>query len=252
MRNIFFFLCLLPAYLSAQIVNVEAKRKTVYADTTGWFGGGDVGFNLNENGKTVLTGIANASVEYWQGKNLWLSLTNYKVVRANREDFVNQGFQHFRYNREWTPKIIREAFIQIQYDQRLGIRLRALAGMGPRFQLLKNEHGHLFFGTLYMYQYEELATAGIIHRDHRLSTYLSFRIKIKENARLYGTTYYQPLLTNLRITRIASQTALELDFTEKLSFRAAFNIALDNRLSAEVSDVPIAVYSLENGLKWRF
>jgi hypothetical protein len=247
-----YFLLLFPLFSIAQIVNIEAKRKLINTDTTGWFGSTDLGFNLNENGKTVLTLTANATIEYLNDKNRWLSLTNYRVVRAEGQDFVNQGFQHIRYNRDWTEKVTWEVFGQAQYDERLTLRFRGLLGTGPRFQLIENEKGDLFFGTLYMFQYEELTENNIIYRDHRLSNYLSYRLNLGKNLKLTGTSYYQPLLNKPKVARLSSQTTLLFKITEKLSFKSAINISLDSRLSEAVEDVPIAIYSFVNGLKWVF
>jgi len=251
-----YFLCyvilLFPLFSIAQIVNIEVKRKLINTDTTGWFGSADLGFNLNENGKTILTLTANATVEYLNGKNRWLALTNYQVIRANQEDFVNRGFQHIRYNRNWTDKVTWEAFGQVQYDERLTLRFRGLLGTGPRFELLEGEKASLYFGTLYMFQYEELNESSIIHRDHRLSNYLSYRLDLSNNFSITGTSYYQPLLTNPKIVRLSSQTTLLFNITKKLSFKSAFNISIDNRLSEEIEGVPIAIYSFMNGLKWVF
>ena len=249
---ILYFLFLFPLFSIAQIVNIESKRKLINTDTSGWFGSTDLGFNLNENGKTVLTLTVNATVEYLKGKNRWLALTNYRIVRADAQDFVNQGFQHIRYNRDWTKKVTWEAFGQAQYDERLTLKFRGLLGTGPRFQLIDGEKGDLYFGTLYMFQYEELTENNTIYRDHRLSNYLSYRLNLGANLTLLGTSYYQPLLTKPKVARLSSQTTLLFKITEKLSFKSAFTISLDNRLSETVEDVPIAIYSLMNGLKWVF
>ncbi len=247
-----YILFLLPFFAHSQIVNIEAKRKLINTDTTGWFGSTDLGFTLNENGKTVITLTANATIEYLNGKNRWMALTNYRVVRADEEDFVNQGFQHIRYNRDWTEKVTWEAFGQAQYDERLTLKLRGLIGTGPRFRLIDGAKGDLYFGSLYMFQYEELTENNTIYRDHRLSNYLSYRLNLGKNVVLSGTSYYQPLLTNLNIARLSSQTTFLFKITEKLSFKSTFNISLDSRLSQTVEDVPIAIYSFVNGLKWIF
>jgi len=254
MKNIFllFFLIFIPLLTDAQIVNIESKRKLLNRDTAGWFGNTDIGFNLNENGKTVLTLTANASVEYLSGKNRWLSLTNYRVVRANQEDFVNQGFQHLRYNRDWKKRVTWEAFVQAQYNERLNLRVRGLLGTGPRFKLLEKKKGSLFLGTLYMFQYEEFSESNTIYRDNRLSNYLSYQLELTHNLMLKGTSYYQPLLTNLKTVRLSSQTNLLLKITQKLSFKSTFNISYDSRLQDEAEDVPAAIYSFINGLKWVF
>lgn len=236
----------------AQIVNIESQRRIFDTDTTEWFGSVDMGFNFTENGSQIFTVTGNAHLEYLHQKSLWISLTNYQVVSANGEAFVNDGFQHLRYNRPLSKRITAEIFGQVQYNEKLKIRVRGLAGIGPRFQLLSLDKGLFFIGTQYMYQYEEIANTSIIHRDHRLSCYLSVNYQFSPTVKVVNTSYYQPLLTDFSITRISSQTSFLLQISSHLAFRSTFSISLDNRLSEDAQDVPLATYSFRNGLKWTF
>jgi len=251
-------LLLIPAFIhpdnfcQAQIVNIESQRRIFDTDTTEWFGSVDLGFNFTENGSRIFTVTGNAHLEYLHRKSLWISLTNYQVVNANGESFVNDGFQHLRYNRPLTERITVEVFGQIQYNEKLKIRVRGLAGIGPRFQVLSLERGLFFIGTQYMYQYEEIANNNIIHRDHRLSCYLAVNYQFTPAIKLVNTSYYQPLLTDLSVTRVSSQTSFLVKISSHLSFRSTFSISLDSRLSADAQDVPLATYSVRNGLKWTF
>ncbi len=247
------FACILFGNSSpAQIVNIESQRRIFDTDTTEWFGSVDLGFNFTENGGRIFTVTGNAHLEYLHRKSLWISLTNYQVVNANGEAFVNDGFQHLRYNRPFSKRITAEVFGQVQYNEKLNIRVRGLAGIGPRFQVLSLDKGLFFIGTQYMYQYEEIANTSIIHRDHRLSCYLSVNYQFSPAFKVVNTSYYQPLLTDLSITRVSSQTSLLFRISSYLSFRSTFSISLDNRLSEDAQDVPLATYSFRNGLKWTF
>lgn len=236
----------------AQIVNIESQRRIFDTDTTEWFGSVDLGFNLSENGNRIFTITGNAHLEYLHRKSLWISLTNYQVVNANGESFINDGFQHLRYSRPLSKRITAEVFGQAQYNEKLKIRFRGLVGIGPRFQVLSLDRGLFFIGTQYMYQYEEIANTSIIHRDHRLSCYASVNYQIGPSFRIINTSYYQPLLTDLTITRVSSQTTFLLQISSHLAFRSTFSISVDSRLSKDAQDVPLATYSFRNGLKWTF
>lgn len=247
-----FLLLLFPPDLSSQIVNIESQRRLFESDTTEWFRAVDLGFNLTQNGNSVYTFSGNAHFERHHQKNLWISLSNYRLININGESFVNSGFQHFRYNRQLTETVTGEVFGQLQYDERLLIKVRGLLGIGPRFHLLSFNQGVVYLGLSYMYQYEEIAKTNIIHRDHRLNSYLSVNYEFLPGFRLISTSYYQPLLTDLNVTRFSSQSSILLRISSHLSFRSAFNITMDSRLSEDASGVPVTVYSLVNGLKWTF
>lgn len=242
----------LRSTIAAQIVNIESKRKQLATDTTGWFGSMDLGFNLNKNSSTVLNLTGNAQIDYLHGKSRWISLTNYRVIRADGAAFINTGFQHLRYNQSLSEKVTGEVFVQAQYNEKLRLRFRGLVGFGPRFRLVNNDKGTLFLGTHYMYQYEEINDAEQVYRDHRLSSYLSINYRFNDIVRLQNTSYYQPLLTDLSIARLSSQTIVEAKLTTRLAFTSRFNISIDNRLSESTEGVPVAIYSFLNGLKWRF
>lgn len=245
---LFLMIC---ANVSAQIVNVENKRKALQ-DTSGVFGNLNFGFNLVENGSTIFTFKGGAQVDWKNGKNLWLSSTNFNLVRVQGSDFVNNGFQHLRYNYELSKRWTYEAFGQAQYNERTRMKLRALLGTGGRLLLADKEHAKAYFGTAYMLEYNEIADTNIIHRDQRLSTYLSFVWQPVSNLTFSGTSYFQPLLTDFKNARLSSLTTMELKITNKLAFKTTFQITYDGQLKEDSPGVPSTIYSLVNGLRWDF
>lgn len=249
--NLILFLLLCSCQLNAQIVNIEDKR-THRKDTSGIFGNVDLGANLVENGKTILTLAGGIKLELLRNKNLFLSLTNFNLVKVEENDFVNNGFQHFRYNYNFNNRLTYEAFLQGQYNERIRIQFRGLAGTGMRFQFVKKEKQKAFIGTAYMFEYEDIRDTSITHRNHRMSNYFSFNLKPFSTLTLSGTTYYQPLLSNFNDVRLSSQTAVQVQITTKLSLRIAFSLTYDSRLKQDAPDAPNTIYSLVNGLRWKF
>lgn len=244
-------LLLAANFTFGQIVNIETKRQQLTTDTTGWFGKINVGFNVNKNTSTVLNLTGDAQIDFLQNNNRWIALTNYRVVRADGTAFINSGFQHLRWNRPLTERITAEAFGQVQYNEKLQLKLRALGGTGIRFEVLKQSQGSVYFGTAYMYQYEAIRDTSLVYSDHRLSSYLAANYQFTNGVILSNTTYFQPLLTDFTIIRIASQTSLSIKITARLAFSSRFNLQLDSRLG-KIADVPTTTYSFINGLNWSF
>lgn len=237
--------------LSAQIVNIEDKRVFI-TDTTGWFGQVDLSFNLVKNAKLVTTMKGGARIDFVTGKHSAFSLTNYSFVKAGGEQFVNQGFQHFRYNYQLSKRSIGEFFTQVQYNERIRIRLRALFGTGLRFQFLEQKNKNAYAGLAYMYEYEDIADTTIIHRKHRMSSYLSFNFKTNSKISLSNTSYFQPVINDFSNFRLTTATSLLLQITERLFVKSSFSLTYDSQLSKEVSDIPETIYSFLNGLTWQF
>lgn len=245
---IFLSLLIVPNLLSAQIVNIEDKRKS-YEDTTGLFGNVDLGFNIVENGNSIMSIKAATQLEYLNGKNLFIFLTKYNLVKAEGTNFINDGFQHVRYNYHLRPRLTYEAFVQAQYNERLHIRLRFLAGTGLRFALTKNDNQKAYLGLSYMYEYNEETDPRLFLRDHRLSSYLSFRLQPSDNLTIASTSYFQPLVTNFSDLRLSSQTSLIINLTKRLRYKSTFNITYDSQVP---EDVVNTIYSFINGLRWVF
>jgi putative salt-induced outer membrane protein YdiY len=100
-----------------------------------------------------------------------------------------------------------------------------------------------------MYEYEELADTSVIHRDHRLSSYLSMTLKIKDNLSLINTTYYQPKFADFRDFRISSQTDLTIKISKHFSFTTSYIYFFD---AVPAENVPPETHRVENGLSFEF
>lgn len=245
-----------PFWGQSQIVNIEDRRSQI-GDTILWQGNLNVGFNLVQNGDAIFTFNGGINAEHFHNRHLFLSFTRFNLVRVDEKDFINDGFQHLRYNYRLNARFTWEIFAQAQYNEKINLRLRGLVGTGPRITLLpKSEKQRAFLGLLYMYEYDEEKqenAAGesqlIYFRDHRLSSYLSFRFELGENTVLANTSYYQPLLTDFSDLRLSSQTSLQIGITKKIKFNTTFSILYDSRVPEEVSNT---IYSWRNGVQWEF
>ena len=238
--------------LHAQIVNIEDRRSALQ-DTTGWFGYLGIGANFVKNTKSVTTILGDLRVEYLKGKSKILLLTNYNLIRANKQRFIDNGFQHFRYNRQIKPRLEYEFFTQAQFNNQIRLRLRTLAGTGLRFQILKTKNEKMYFGISYMYEYDEIKIIPDVisfFQDHRMSSYISFSVRpFSDNFSIANTTYYQPVLTHFSDVRLSSQTSLKFTISKRLTFNSTFSITNDTRVP---EGVPATYYSLKNGIRFSF
>jgi len=238
--------------LHAQIVNIEDRRGNL-VDTAGWFGHFGLNANFVKNTKSVSTIGGNLRLEYLKEKNKVLLLSNYNLIRANNERFIDNGFQHFRYNRQIKPKIEYEFFTQAQFNNRIRITFRGLIGTGLRYQFYNSNNRKAFIGMAYMYEYDEIKIIEDVitkFRDHRMSSYVSFTIQpFSNNFSISNITYFQPVLTKFSDVRLSSQTSLKFVISKKLTFTSIFNITNDTRVP---ENVPATYYSLRNGIRWNF
>ncbi|MCP3933009.1 MAG: DUF481 domain-containing protein [Bacteroidetes bacterium] len=236
---------------SAQIVNIEDKR-VIRVDTAGWFGNVDLGFNAVKNTKSVVTLKSSLRFEYFKDRHFFLALSNFNLVSVGKDKFINDGFQHFRYNYHVNNRVTWEAFTQGQYNEKIRILFRGLVGTGPRYELYQKEKQEAYLGAAYMFEYDKISDTTLVHKDHRMSVYVSCNFKLFSNVVVSNTTYYQPVLTALEDLRLNSATTLVLKFTDRLSFKTVFQLTYDARVPKETPDIPATIYSWTNSLRFVF
>lgn len=237
--------------LNGQIVNIEDKRKNF--DSVGWYGRLDFGANLTQNNEAILALSSSIRIDRLGKQSRDLFIASYNFIRAGENRFINDGFGHLRHGHEINKRWMWEAFGQLQYNRKLSIQLRGLAGTGPRFRVSDDEDQWDFVvGVVYMFEYNELNEGNIIRRDHRLSTYLSWQLQLNANIRFASTSYYQPLLNDFRESRLSSANSLIMNVNKSISFTSNFNITYDNLLARLTEGVPRTSYRWRNGLRVTF
>ncbi len=243
----------------AQVVNTEKLRLQDSQST--WVGDADLSFGLTRNkaGQTLALG-ANGRVEHLRGRSRWMALAGYGLTQflnvddseAVPKNFRNNYFGHLRYNYRFSDRLTLEAFSQGQYDEIQEIDVRLLNGLGPRLRLARTDSTHLYFGLLYMYEYEETSEFEdriVFNKDHRLSSYLSGGFRINDNLVVDHVTYFQPNLRDFGDFRISSETSISVAITNKLSFDTYFQLIYD---AQPPETVPETMYMLRNGLNLSF
>ena len=214
-------------YTTAQVINAEKKRKGESGQ--GWEGNVDLGLSYTKNTKEILQLTSRANVQWTKENQTVLLLSDLRLMSVNQSNIQNRGFQHARYNYEFRPYLIPEAFIQAQYNQLWKIDLRVLAGAGPRFRILNTDSSRIYLGTLLMYEYENIADSLERNRDLRLSSYLSTGFAVNDRFRIDHITYYQPKVNLLSDFRISSETVFKFFLTTRLAFKTTFSINYDSR-----------------------
>ena len=170
-------------------------------------------------------------------------------MRVNRDQLLNRGYQHIRYNYAYNRRLIPEAFVQAQYNQIWKIDLRFLAGAGPRLRILQSDTAHLYFGALLMYEYEQISNGIEFNRDLRFSAYISGRYHFNPWVQLDHITYFQPRVDDFYDYRMSTETSLRFGITTKLGFKTTFSLSYDSR---PPDDLQNTFYSWINGLSFQF
>jgi hypothetical protein len=129
------------------------------------------------------------------------------------------------------------------------LQLRALAGTGPRFEIISGPAVSAAVGVTYMFEHEAVTVEGsdttLDANNHRISTYVTGRFAVSPLLSLGNTTYYQPRLDAFTDDfRIASDTSLNVALSKKLALSFAISCAYDH-------DPPEGIESLDTSTSVR-
>jgi len=237
----------LTTAVQGQVMNIEQER--ISTDTTGWAGTAQVSFQYFKNKAEVWNAGGHLHLQYKTKKSLFLALSDYVLSKSAGDDFANAGIQHLRYNYKINDWFTAEAFTQAQYNKLLNVDFRWLLGAGPRFKVVKTKPFRMYAAALYMYEYEELADTSLIHRDHRLSSYVSLTLKLRKNLTLLNTTYFQPKFTDFSDFRLSSQTDMKIAISKHFAFKLSYVYFFD---AAPAENVPNETHALQNSLSFEF
>lgn len=243
---VFFLFITSNAY--CQIVNIENQR--LRDNKQGFNGSAELNFNFIMNSKQLLQIGARARLGYLKQKHQFLMFGDHSFVKSEGADFVNRGFQHFRYNYTFkdSGKVNFEAFQQVQFNRIQKINLRLLVGTGLRFTLIDQKNYQLNFGSGVMGEYEELIDIGE-SQDLLSTSYLSFDGQFNEAVGMNTISYFQPKLTNFGDFRFSNETTLRFKINEYLSFNVVYSITHDSR---DLFEVRKTNYVIKNMLRISF
>lgn len=232
----------------AQLVNIEKDRKD---QKEGFQGAAAVSLTLSQSTTKIFQVNNQLNLQYHKNQHTVLLLNNLGLMQVDGSNLINNGFQHLRYNYEVTPELLTlEVFTQHQYNTIRLLRKRFLLGAGPRLKVLENETIAFFVAPLVMYEYEQLSDEFLTEtRKFKGDLIISASIDVGEVLSLAHTTYYQPDFAAFREFRLASDTSLEMNFTDRFTFTVTFDMLYD---SHPPGDIPNTFYTLRNGLKYSF
>lgn len=244
----FLLFFLMTEYGLAQVVNIETAR--LHTDSTGMMGDISTHFNLTRNNQEIISADINSHLQYKTKKDLFLLIGSYGFLKAASTSIIDNTFFHFRYNRKLNKWLRWEAFTQLQKNAINSIELRYLLGTGPRNKIIERKYIKLYIAALLMYEYErETKETGLIHRGLRNSNYVTISLWPMPNVELVTTTFYQPLLKDVKDYRILNQVGLKVKAGRHFGVSINWSYLYDNR---PVSGVPRENYTFGSGLNYDF
>ena len=222
---------LIPALVSAQLVNIESRR--MQTDSARFTLNADFSFNHTNNDGKQVTQIDAAITTQLKSKDLrriYFFLGNYKLIDSGERNLQNSWFLHGRFNYKFSDLLRFESFIQGQYNQLLVVEQRNLIGAGLRVKWVDKERFSGYAGNSYMYEVEYSDRAGTTNYNHRNSTYFTLTYTAEsQKFSVTNTLYYQPLYRDLDDYRILEQFRLDIPLSSWLSVFTVYNYYFDSK-----------------------
>ena len=216
---------------SAQIVNVQPLLKSAEPGFRGAVGGS---LTWKTGNVDLLLTKGTVFLRYLQGAHLFLSSSRGELGIKNGDDFLERLFSHARWQWRLGDVVTWETYGQVASDRFKRLRLRGLAGTGPRFRLLDGEAGSLAVAVSYMFEHEQLGASDAadserVENNHRLSMYVTGELKLDQRLSILHTTYFQPRLDAfIEDFRLLSETTLNVKLTSRLGLGVGFVLAYDS------------------------
>lgn len=264
MRRFLLFIIFLLAILevNGQLLNIDQHE--VFSDTAKYVTG-SVAFKFHLDNKNASVDQKNSFIRlenkndivFVGYKNNYLLSSQIKYFNSSGGTFISSGYAHARANYLKMRNTSYESFTQIQYDRNRYLDYRFLFGGGLRWRIISKDKIGLFTGAELMYEHEkwdnpENENLFIIKNLPKIGAYMNFRIKTSETSKFRSLVIYQTGYDpdpGLMRNRISFDLQFEIEIFKKLYFTLTYNGAYEDE---PIYPINKFIYTLENGLVWRF
>jgi len=248
-----------PIAAFAQIVNIDKSDTADYENKPKVNFNFSTGLEVDKQKITLWDATNTAELMLQKKKELFLFAASYRFTYNGPDDILNAGYFHLRYRHNYKNKFQPEAFVQYQWDNKRGLRSRALAGMNMRYNLWKGDRWDFNSGIGLMYEAElwgydavdsaklPANTTPINNRFIKLNSYLRFDWKAGSNSDLAFNVFIQTRPTQFK-PRIAPHIQWNVNAGKHIGISIGFTGMYD-----ENPVVPIHhfYYSLSHTLTYR-
>lgn len=235
---VFIAAAIVPSIAAAQIVNIQPLLGP--EDRPGFSLELNGGMELRTGNVDLFTGKASLLMRYQLGRHRFVSTSAGALGIKNDAQYLNNLFSHLRHQVFFFDWFAWETWIQGAENRFTRLRLRALVGTGPRFDVVRREAFHLAAGLHYMLEHETLEGGGnpdesLNELNHRSNTYLTLTWDMVEGLSLQETVYIQPKLTNpFADFRVSNEIQLTAKVTKHFGLGTSFQLRYDHAAPGDV------------------
>lgn len=236
-------LALLSSFPSkAQILNIDKQDTSDYVHHTRTNFNLNTGLEIDQQKQTLYDATNTAELMVQSYKELFIVAGSYRFTYNGPDDILNAGYLHLRWRHDYKNKIQPEPFIQYQWDNKRGIRHRALGGINARYNFWKGDKFDLNCGVGSMYEVEKWDYAAVDsakipvnaqpveNRLLKINSYVRLDWKISANSDVTFNVFLQTRPDRFQ-PRIAPHVQWDIKAGKHVGFSVAYTGLYDTRLS---------------------
>jgi len=254
------FVLLLSTSLRGQILNIDKTDTSDYVRQTRTFFNLNTGLEIDRQKQTLYDATNTAEMMLQHYKELFLLAASYRFTYNGPDDILNAGYIHLRYRHNYKNRIQPEPFAQYQWDNKRGIRYRALGGINARYNFWKGDHFDLNCGVGPMYEVEKWdytavdsakvppGATPIVNHLVKINSYLRLDWKTSANSDITFNLFLQTRPDRFQ-PRIAPRAQWDIKAGKHVGFSIAYTGLYDTR---PVVPIEKFYYSLSNSLLLSF
>jgi putative salt-induced outer membrane protein YdiY len=196
-----------------------------------------------------------ARIDYVQGRYQGFLVGNYELGKKDGDNFIHNGFMHFRNVIQLIPHADLELFSQLEFNEFLQLERRQLLGGDIRLGMATASvdsvvAGRAYLGLGLMHEIESIDGDFPDHQSVvRATSYLNVKWNIGDRLLLQAVAYYQPRIKDAEDYRILAQSSLTIKLYKNLAFETAFKLRFDSQPPRGVKTIDMESV---NGLRINF
>ncbi len=185
----------------------------------GWSGHLDGLFSASGGNTDRIAAEAGGRTQYRGEHHRWRLQINGGYQESDGVETARNVVIHLRHNRELGGRWSSVSFVQVQHNPFQRLRSRWLTGIGPRFDLARDEGGVVSVGAIPMLEVERLENeTGHVARG-RMSVFLHVAHRLSATTRLDAVVFWQPLFSDITAARTVGNLTLAVDVTGSVELK---------------------------------
>ncbi len=226
-RQLAVLACLLLFSIFSQSAQSSVILNTLEGTETtepGWSGRLD-GLLSGSGGNTESFLVETGGRVQWQGaRNRFRLQVTGGYQESDNIETARNVVVHLRHNRELSGPWSTVSFLQVQHNPFQRLDSRWLAGVGPRYDITRDDNGVLALGAIPMLEVERRkGEEGHVSRG-RLSVFLHVARRLSSNTKLEAVAFWQPLFSDVSASRTVGNLTLTVEVSGEVDLKVGVAI----------------------------